>query len=143
MEKIKERIKKRTLLINKMEQMQKIDLNLIGENQPILLTKEKILREVLRCSRRDFDSVFWKHKSNGKINRIRSNVKIRQMYFYLCRRLTDLSLKEIGQVKKGEKVFSLYNHTTVIHAITSHENLIDCYKSEKQLNDSVMQYLRM
>lgn len=143
MERIKERIKKRTLLINKMEQMQKRDLNLIGENQSILLTKEKILKEVLRCSRRDFDSVFWKHKSNGKINRVRSNVKIRQMYFYFCRKLTDLSLKEIGQVKKGRELFQLYDHTTVMHAITSHENLIDCYKSEKQLSDSLMQYLRM
>ena len=143
MEIIRERIKKRALLINKMEQLQKVDLNTIGEYEPRLITKEIILKGVLRCSRRDFDSVFWRHKANGKVNRIRHNVKIRQMYFYFCKRLTNDSLKEIGKVKNGGKLFQLYDHTTVIHAVSSHEDLIECYKSEKKLSDSVMQYLRM
>ena len=143
MERVRERIKKRTLLIAKMEQLQKVDLNAIGEYEPRLITKEKILKGVLRCSRRDFDSVFWRHKANGKVNRIRHNVKIRQMYFYFCKRLTNDSLKEIGKVKNGGKLFQLYDHTTVIHAVRSHENLIESYKSEKKLSDSVMQYLRM
>ena len=143
MERIRERINKRAGLIAKMEELQKVDLNTIGESEPILLTKEIILKGVLTCSRRDFDSVFWRHKSNGKVNRIRHNVKIRQMYFYLCRMLTNDSLKEIGKVKQRGKLFQLYDHTTVIHAVRSHEDLIECYKSEKKLSDSVMQYLKM
>ena len=143
MEKIRERINKRAGLIASMEQMQKVDLNLLGESEHIPLTKEIILKGVLRCSRRDFDSVFWRHKANGKVNRIRQNVKIRQMYFYFCKRLTNDSLKEIGKVKNGGKLFQLYDHTTVIHAVRSHENLVDSYKSEKKLSDTIMQYLRM
>lgn len=143
MERIRERINKRAGLIAKMEELQKVDLNTLGESEPILLTKEIILKGVLTCSRRDFDSVFWRHKSNGKVNRIRHNVKIRQMYFYLCRMLTNDSLKEIGKVKQRGKLFQLYDHTTVIHAVRSHEDLIECYKSEKKLSDSVMQYLKM
>ena len=143
MERIRERINKRAGLIAKMEELQKVDLNTLGESEPILLTKEIILKGVLKCSRRDFDSVFWRHKSNGKVNRIRHNVKIRQMYFYLCRMLTNDSLKEIGKVKQRGKLFQLYDHTTVIHAVRSHEDLIECYKSEKKLSDSVMQYLKM
>tara|TARA_R110002153_G_scaffold58100_1_gene159499 strand:- start:868 stop:1299 length:432 start_codon:yes stop_codon:yes gene_type:complete len=143
MEQIRERIKKRAELIAKMERLQKVDLNALGEYEPRLITKEIILKGVLRCSRRDFDSVFWRHKANGKVNRIRNNVKIRQMYFYFCKRLTNDSLKEIGKVKNGGKLFQLYDHTTVIHAVRSHENLIESYKSEKKLSDSVMQYLRM
>ena len=143
MEKIRERINKRAGLIASMEQMQKVDLNLLGESEHIPLTKEIILKGVLRCSRRDFDSVFWRHKANGKVNRIRQNVKIRQMYFYFCKRLTNDSLKEIGKVKNGGKLFQLYDHTTVIHAVRSHENLIDCYKSEKKLSDTIIQYLKM
>tara|TARA_R110000782_G_scaffold101802_2_gene188708 strand:+ start:760 stop:1191 length:432 start_codon:yes stop_codon:yes gene_type:complete len=143
MERVRERIKKRTLLIAKIEQMQKVDLNALGEYEPILLTKEKILKGVLKCSRRDFESVFWRHKANGKVNRIRGNVKIRQMYFYLCKKLTNDSLKEIGKVKNGGKLFQLYDHTTVIHAVKTHDDLIECYKAEKKLSDSVIQYLRM
>ena len=143
MEKIRERINKRAGLIASMEQMQKVDLNLLGESEHIPLTKEVILKGVLKCSRRDFDSVFWRHKANGKVNRIRHNVKIRQMYFYFCKRLTNDSLKEIGKVKNGGKLFQLYDHTTVIHAVRSHENLIDCYKSEKKLSDTIIQYLKM
>ena len=143
MEIIRERIKKRASLISKMEQLQKVDLNTLGESEPRIITKEIILKGVLRCSRRDFDSVFWRHKANGKVNRIRHNVKIRQMYFYFCKRLTNDSLKEIGKVKNGGKLFQLYDHTTVIHAVRSHENLIDCYKSEKKLSDTIIQYLKM
>ena len=143
MEKIRERINKRAGLIASMEQMQKVDLSLLGESEHIPLTKEVILKGVLKCSRRDFDSVFWRHKANGKVNRIRHNVKIRQMYFYFCKRLTNDSLKEIGKVKNGGKLFQLYDHTTVIHAVRSHENLIDCYKSEKKLSDTIIQYLKM
>lgn len=143
MVKIRERINKRAGLIAKMEQLQKVDLNTLGESEPTLLTKEIILKGVLRCCRRDFHSVFWRHESNGKVNRIRDNVKIRQMYFYFCKRLTNDSLKEIGKVKNGGKLFQLYDHTTVIHAVRSHENLIESYKSEKKLSDSILQYLRM
>ena len=143
MERIRERINKRAGLIAKMEELQKVDLNMLGESEPILLTKEIILKGVLKCSRRDFDSVFWRHKSNGKVNRIRHYVKIRQMYFYLCKRLTNDSLKEIGKVRQRGKLFQRYDHTTVIHAVSSHEDLIECYKSEKKLSDSVMQYLKM
>ena len=126
-----------------MEQLQKVDLNIIGESEPILLTKEIILNGVLKCCRRDFDSVFWRHEYNGKINRIRQNVKIRQLYFYCCKKLTTLSLKEIGKVKNGGKLFQIYDHTTVIHAVRSHENLIDCYKADSNFSNSIIQYLKM
>ena len=43
MEKIRERINKRAGLIASMEQMQKVDLNLLGESEHIPLTKEIIL----------------------------------------------------------------------------------------------------
>ena len=37
MEQIKERIKKRASLIAKMEQLQKLDLNTLGESEPRIL----------------------------------------------------------------------------------------------------------
>jgi hypothetical protein len=51
MVKIRERINKRAGLITKMEELQKIDLNTLGESEPIPLTKEIILKGVLKCSR--------------------------------------------------------------------------------------------
>ena len=143
MVKIRERINKRAGLITKMEQLQKIDLNTLGEAEPIPLTKEIILKGVLKCSRRDFESVFWRHKASGKVNQIGKNVKVRQLYFYLCKRLTNHSLKETGRVINGGKLYQIYDHSTVIHAVRAHENLIEFYKAEKKFNDSVVQYLRM
>jgi hypothetical protein len=143
MDKIRERINKRAGLIASMEQMQKVDLNLLGESEPIPLTKEAILKGVLKCSRRDFESVFWRHKASGKVNQIGHNVKIRQMYFYLCNKLTNSSLKETGKVAFNGNLYQVYDHSTVIHAVKSHENLIDCYKADRKFSDSVVQYLRM
>ena len=143
MEKIKERVDKRAKLIAKLEEMQKVDKSLIGESEPTPLTKEKILKAVLKCSRRDFDSVFWKHRASGLVNRERKNVKTRQMYFYLCKQLTDCSLKEIGKIEKEGKVHLMYDHSSVIHGIQSHEDTIDCYKSDKKFHESVLRYLEV
>ncbi len=141
MEQIRERINKRAALIAKLEEMQKVDKSLIGESEPVPLTKDKILKAVLKCHRRDFDSVFWKHKATGEVNRKRKNVKIRQMYFYLTKQLTDCSLKDIGKIKREGKTHLVYDHSSVIHGVKVHEDLIDCYKSEKKLHDSVVKYL--
>ena len=141
MEQIKERIDKRAALIAKLEEMQKVEKSLIGESEPTPLTKENILKAVLKCSRRDFDSVFWKHRASGLVNRERKNVKIRQMYFYLSKHLTDCSLKEIGKIKREGKTYLVYDHSSVIHGIKSHEDLIDWYKSDKKFHDSVVKYL--
>jgi chromosomal replication initiation ATPase DnaA len=54
-----------------------------------------------------------------------------------------LSLKETGRVTVRGKLFQLYDHSTVIHAVRAHENRIEFYKSEKKLSDSVIQYLRL
>lgn len=140
---IRERINKRAGLIAKLEEFQKIDLNALGEAEPVPLTKEIILKGVLKCSRRDFESVFWRHKATGKVNQLAPNVKIRQMYFYICQKLMHLSLKETGMVTVRGKLFQLYDHSTVIHAVRAHENRIEFYKSEKKLSDSVIQYLRL
>jgi len=140
---IRERIKKRAELIAKMEELQKIDLIAIGEYQHETLGKEMILKGVLKCTRRDFDSVFWRHKASGKVNQISKNVQIRQMYFYLCKTLTKMSLSEIGTIPKDNTVYQVYDHSSVIHGVMSHTNLIDTYKSEKKFSDSVLQYIRM
>lgn len=141
MERIKQRIDKRAALIEKLEQMQKVDKSLIGESEPTPLTKEKILKAVLKCHRRDFDSVFWKHKATGEVNRKRKNVKIRQMYFYLTKQLTDCSLKEIGKIKREGKTHLVYDHSSVIHGVKVHEDTINWYKSDKKFHDSVVKYL--
>ena len=116
---IRERINKRAGLIAKLEEWQKVDLNALGESEPIPLTKEIILKGVLKCCRRDFESVFWRHKASGKVNQLAPKVTVRG------------------------KLFQLYDHSTVIHAVRAHENRIECYKSEKKLSDSVIQYLRL
>ena len=143
MEKIKERIDKRAALIAKLQEMQKVDKSLIGESEPTPLTKENILKAVLKCSRRDFDSVFWKHRASGLVNRERKNVKIRQMYFYLSKHLTDCSLKEIGKIKREGKTYLVYDHSSIIHGIKAHEDLIEWYKSEKKLHNLVIKYLNI
>ena len=143
MEKIKERVDKRAKLIAKLEQLQKIDMGLIGITEPTPLTKENILKAVLKCSRRDFDSVFWKHKASGLVNRERKNVKLRQMYFYLSKHLTDCSLKEIGKIKRENKAYLVYDHSSIIHGIKAHEDLIEWYKSEKKLHNLVIKYLNI
>ena len=135
------RINKRAALIAKLQELQKIDMGVIGKTEPTPLTKEKILKAVLKCNRTDFETVFKKHRASGKINRDRKNVKIRQAYFYLCKQLTDCTLKEIGTIKRGSKNYLLYHHTSVIHGIQAHEDLIDWYKSEKKLHDSIIKYL--
>jgi len=141
MEQIRERINRRAALIAKLEEMQKIDKSVIKESEPVPLTKEKILKAVLKCHRKDFDSVFWKHRASGLVNRERKNVKIRQMYFYLSKQLTDCSLKEIGKIKREGKTYLVYDHSSVIHGVKTHEDLIDWYKSEKKLHDYVVKYL--
>mgnify|MGYP001045011465 CR=1 FL=1 len=140
---IEHKIEKRASLIKKLEEMQKIDKSIIGESEPVPLTKEKILKAVLKCHRRDFDSVFWKHSASGLVNRERKNVKIRQMYFYLCKQLTDCSLKEIGKIKRQGKNYLLYDHASVIHGIQAHEDTIELYKTDKKLNDLVIKYLNI
>ena len=143
MERIKQRIDKRAALIAKLQELQKIDMGLIGKTEPVPLTKEKILKAVLKCSRRDFDSVFWKHKATGEVNRERKNVKTRQMYFYLCKHLTDCSLKEIGKIKREGKVHLMYDHSSVIHGIKAHEDTIEWYKSDKKFHELVVRYLNI
>jgi len=140
---IRERINKRAGLIAKLEEFQKIDLNALGEAEPIPLTKEIILKGVLKCCRRDFESVFWRHKASGKVNQHAPNVKIRQMYFYICKKLVHSSFKETGKVTNGGKLYQVYDHSNVIHAVRAHENLIEFYKAEKKFSDSVIQYLRL
>ena len=140
---IQERIEKRAKLIAKLEELQKVDKSLIGESEPKPLTKEKILKAVLKCSRRDFDSVFWKHKSTGLVNRERKNVKLRQMFFYLCKHLTDCSLKEIGKIKREGKAYLVYDHASIIHGIKAHEDTIELYKTDKKLHDLVIKYLNI
>ena len=143
MQKIRERINKRAGLIANMQKLQRIDLNAIGKREPILLTNEKVLKGVLKCCRRDFESVFWRHKASGKVNQHAPNVKIRQMYFYICKKLVHSSFKETGKVTNGGKLYQVYDHSNVIHAVRAHENLIEFYKAEKKFSDSVVQYLKM
>ena len=138
---IQERIQKRAKLIAKLEQLQKIDMGLIGKIEPVPLTKEVILKKVLKCHRTDFESVFRKHKASGKINRDSRNVKIRQMYFFMCKKFTNFTLKDIGVIEHNRKVYKVFDHATVIHGIQAHEDLIDCYKSHKKFSDSVIKNL--
>ena len=138
---IEARIEKRAKLIAKLNQLQKIDLGLIGINEPVILTKEVILKKVLKCNRTDFESVFKKHKASGKINRDSKNVRIRQMYFYMCKKFTNFTLKDIGVIEHNRKVYKVFDHATVIHGIQAHEDLIDCYKSHKKFSDLVVKNL--
>lgn len=142
MERIIERTNRRAILITKLQEMQKLDMQTIGIVEPVKHTKETILKAVLKCHQTDFDSVFWKYKATGKINRKRKNVKIRQMYFYLCRKMTNYGFKEIGHINKEGKTYHVFDHSTIIHAVYAHEDLIECYKSEKNFHDSVVKYLQ-
>ena len=63
------------------------------------------------------------------------------MYFYLSKHLTDCSLKEIGKIKREGKNYLVYDHSSVIHGVKAHEDLIEWYKSDKKFHESVVKYL--
>jgi hypothetical protein len=140
---IKERIDKRAALILRMEQLQKTDRNKLGLRDPnAALTNEDILKGLLKCSRKDFESVFWRHRASGKVNQIAKNVRIRQLYFYLCRTITLSTLKETGIVKNNGETYQVFDHATVIHGIQSHQNLVDIYAADRDFTKLVTRYLK-
>lgn len=59
--------------------------------------------------------------------RVRLIVESRQMAMYLIKKHTSMSLKEIG-IKMGG-----YDHTTVIHSITTMQNLLETDQKMKNL----------
>ncbi|MBI3319618.1 MAG: chromosomal replication initiator protein DnaA [Candidatus Omnitrophica bacterium] len=69
------------------------------------------------------------------VSRQRSILYPRQVAMYLCRKLTDSSLPEIGRVFGGR------NHTTVIHAIEKIEREIAQDGDKKRLIDRLMQHI--
>ena len=139
---IKERIDKRAALILRMEQLQKTDRNKLGLRNPNAeLTKEDVLKGLLKCCRKDFESVFWRHRASGKVNQIAKNDRIRQLYFYLCKTITPSTLKEIGKVKSNGQMYQIFDHATVIHGIQSHQNLVDIYAADRDFTKLVTRYI--
>lgn len=142
-EQIKKRITKRLKFIERMESLNKIDKASIGEYEIPPLNNEAILNAVLTCAGTDFETVFRKHKASGKLNRNMDNVRLRQMYFNLSQRLTLSTLKQTARVVRDGELIKLFHHSTVIHAVRTHNDLIEVYKSEKIFDNKVIQYLSL
>jgi chromosomal replication initiation ATPase DnaA len=132
MENIKERIKKRALIIDKLTEKQNKDIDTLlskGGKIPFkTVTKAKILSVVMKLHNLAPSEVF--KKRGGKINRDRPNVEARQMYFWLCKNLTSEGLKEIGIMYFYNSVDHKYDHSTVIHGIKTWTDIM--YQQDKR-----------
>lgn len=67
-------------------------------------------------------------------NRHAQVLKVRQIIMYLCRKLTNLSHKEIG------KHFGGFNHATVINAVQRVQDLMDTEPAYKHDVTKLLQY---
>lgn len=139
-EKLRYRIAKRQRLIDRLIlRQQEETCNAADRVTSLNITKGKILSVVLSSLNTNVDDVF--KKKNTKINRVRRNVEARQMYYYLCRRLTDLSLQEIGRIEIGNYFAHVYDHSTVIHGSKTWEDIISYNATKKRITDNAIKIL--
>ena len=142
-EQIKHRITKRLNFIERMESLNKIDKASIGEYEIPPLNNETIMDAILTCAGTDFETVFRKHKASGKLNRDMDNVRLRQMYFNLSQKFTLSTLKQTARITHKGKLIKLYHHSTIMHGVIEHNNLIECYTREMKFHKVVLSYLSL
>tara|TARA_R110000772_G_scaffold67579_2_gene150048 strand:+ start:15976 stop:16413 length:438 start_codon:yes stop_codon:yes gene_type:complete len=143
MENIKERIKKRALIIDKLTEKQNKDVNLLlsngGKMNDKIITKEKILSVVMKINNVDPNKTF--SLKGGKVNRLRANVEVRHMYFYLCKKLTGETLKDLGHIYYHNCINHVFDHSTVIHGIKSWNDLMFQMPIKRKLTDKAIKIL--
>ncbi len=143
---IEKKIKYREALIDTLKAHQRRDINKI-KNLPnntisdIWVTKEKILSVCLKMTRLEAADVF-KKQATGKINRERPHVELRQMYFYIAKKITGNPLKRIGTIKIEGVVNITYDHSTVIHGNSSWMNIMSTEPKKKKLTEQIISILR-
>lgn len=143
---IEKKIIYREALIDKLKAHQRRDINKV-KNLPnntisnIWVTKEKILSVCLKMTRLEAADVF-KKQATGKVNRERHHVELRQMYFYIAKKITGNSLKRIGRVKIKGVVNITYDHSTVIHGNRSWMNIMSTEPKKKKLTEQIISILR-
>ena len=146
---IETKIEKLQVLIDrlKLKQNQYI-LELIGESRETdtIISSNKIMSVVFRVLKVNANDVFKKHKSTGKVNRVRTNVFAKYAYYYFCKKYSPASLKQIGRIKIGDGINVTYDHSTVIYGVREWGNLIETdktYRAASEKIDSILSLLNV
>ena len=144
MKDINARIVYREALIDKLKANQSRDINKIkglpNYTYDRAVTKEKVLSVCLKMTRLDAEQVF-KIQNTGRINRERTHVELRQMYFYIAKKVTSVPLKKIGKIKIEGVANVIYDHSTVIHGRQSWENIMATEPQKKKLTEQIIRTL--
>ena len=126
---LKAKIDKRQAIIDRLIERQKEDLSIYYKTDPKVekdvynIRKEKIMSVVFKELGVNQKEVF-RRNYNGKVNRVRTNATARQCYFYFVKRFSDSALKKVGRISLPNMEL-IYDHSTVIHALKSWQDLID------------------
>ena len=136
------RLDKRKIVIANLNAAQELDEKLLyGEDYDGgLFTKKSILKAILKLTYTTVDQVF-KKNSQGKMSRQRDLVEVRKLYCYICKELTEYSLKEIGIVEYG-RVLHAYDHSTIIHHRKTWRDIMETEPSKRRLTENIIKFLK-
>ena len=136
------RLDKRKIVIANLNAAQEFDEKLLyGEDYDGgLFTKKSILKAILKLTYTTVDQVF-KKNSQGKMSRQRDLVEVRKLYCYICKELTEYSLKEIGIVEYG-RVLHAYDHSTIIHHRKTWRDIMETEPSKRRLTENIIKFLK-
>ena len=136
------RLDKRKIVIANLNAAQELDEKLLyGEDYDGgLFTKKSILKAILKLTYTTVDQVF-KKNSQGKMSRQRDLVQVRKLYCYICKELTEYSLKEIGIVEYGV-VLHAYDHSTVLYHTRTWKDIMETEPANRRLTENIIKFLK-